>query len=759
MSKGFLVSIRQICNYGRTRLATRQFPSVKVQFPDRARLGYLPAGLYYLLVDGIRSPQFSLQEKRLPVSGLNIPSPMQMAAVESSGGGGVVRGDGRVVINKQNLYRELQDISKEKMFFTAEEVAWLVETKYRAPLNKISGFLSELSAEGKLKVVDERFYCLVSVDVEKDKGELDRAKQRAAGTFGAFNTAIDARIGELEGCRSIQEMWTILTSHEDYGHRALLGWRGVYLFLLTEQGLLKQECYTSLRENSYRIAGKPKGVMKSVLEGDKDTYRVEIKDDLSSTLEAFQRAGFAEVDAQWVEDTVLKYGIGTIELLNLTDQEGKTVGVLLLRDPIYFGKENQNEADEHLIRLAKAIGKAIKRINEQQFIIGAATPRAGELLTEDLLYRPPKDRVPYPRNAQEFNEMLGRLLDERGVFPGDSEPLMIAVKGERFFSPPAKDTSHVRMKRKGQIFRAEDFCPRDYAQGRENGLIFIADLISQIASFDLYAVIGCSYERGPYYEKRFFGSDRVPFVWAGDWPVSFAALQGYRMKINGEDLFYAFIHFVMTMGKFQRYGLTSYSGREAVSSLFYQNLWPGSHVPNLMYDRAGALKDYRLKMWVAAHSGRLSAFRAFVRSFGSVPAMLENDKIGEAIILNAHEKITPGKDRGKRNLTFLGRTTANERRIFVAKDEGVYPEENRYPIDQGGKVILPEFEQALPLSTIEPWHKAIGGDTGIGEGNGLYFVGLLTPFEIGAAKFSETSKERSSIRKIGDKIRNKLLAR
>jgi hypothetical protein len=57
--------------------------------------------------------------------------------------------------------------------------------------------------------------------------------------------------------------------------------------------------------------------------------------------------------------------------------------------------------------------------------------------------------------------------------------------------------------------------------------------------------------------------------------------------------------------------------------------------------------------------------------------------------------------------------------------KGVYPVHNRYPV-KGGRVVFPESEKTSPGSIREKPLGAIGGETGVAVGNGLYFAGVFS---------------------------------
>ncbi len=375
-------------------------------------------------------------------------------------------------------------------------------------------------------------------------------------------------------------------------------------------------------------------------------------------------------------------------------------------------------------------------------------PDASKLLTDDLLFNP-KSGVNYPRNPGEYRALMARLVDKDGRFPEDADPL--TQRGN--FSPEAKGVKHLKLKRKERAFQVEILSPHLHAQGVGNRLIFDADLISQGASFDAYGTPGVSYDRESYYVRRLFNAERVPFVRIDGWPVSFAAMQGYQTVFGEKELYYAFIHFVMTRGLFQGCGLTSYSVREGMSSLFYSDVWHNK--PNLMFDAKGNLRDYRFRMWAAAHSGRFTPFYAFVKGFGGVdPAW---DPVAQAIFQDVHRRITPASELERRGVPIsAGVVRANGGQFPIAVDREVYPPHTRYPT-RNGKIDFPQSEVDLPSSIRDVWLDTIGREKGVAAGNALYFGGMVTLGKIQQAKKKERIKEGGGVERAGDSLRSFLV--
>ncbi len=385
-----------------------------------------------------------------------------------------------------------------------------------------------------------------------------------------------------------------------------------------------------------------------------------------------------------------------------------------------------------IYRKQQADSKALNEITPvEEKPLGAPQifiPDASKILTNDLLFNP---ECPYPNNEREYREMIRKITDKRGRFPGDLE----APTTNGLFINPSRKKEGVRtytLRRNGDIFVAQFFNPLRLALRLKNRMIFDFDLLSQKATFDTYGNKGCSYDRRTYYEERFFSSKVVGFIYLGNFPVNFSAITQYETQIEGRSLLYAFIHAVMTLGDYQRMGLTSYSVREILSSIYYRNVWENEK-GNLFVDREGKIKNKRLAMWAAAHSGRTPVFHAFNKSFKMESFEIkEPDIIRKAIISDADRRITPTKDRGIR-----GALTPLNANTFL--DRGVYPPHNRYPLDDEGKAIIPQKEKEL--CTFPLFMELIGGEEGLKNGNSLYIIGQVTFGKIREAKKREVRRE------------------
>jgi hypothetical protein len=378
-------------------------------------------------------------------------------------------------------------------------------------------------------------------------------------------------------------------------------------------------------------------------------------------------------------------------------------------------------------------------------------PGADKLLTANLLFNP-QAGIGYPRNAAEYQALIARLVDAAGRFPGDSEALTPAGT----YAPKMPGVNHLTLNRKGKEFQVEILAPSLHAQGVKNRLIFDADLISQAASFESYGTAGVSYDRESYYVRRLFNAEIVPFIRQDGFPVSFAALQGFQTTFQDQELYYAFIHFTMTRGAVQGFGLTSYLVREGLSSLYYRDVWRNK--PNLMITEDGKVKDYRLRMWAFAHSGRLTPFYAFVKGLGGVGQ--EQQPVADTIIGDVHRRITALEEQSVRGEPrSCGVVTVNGGSFPIAVDQQVYPSHVRYPV-KDGQVIFPQSEIDLPTSIRQVWLNMLGGEAGVTQGNGLYFGGLVTFGRIQDAKSREQQREGGGLlERTGDWLRRSIISR
>ncbi|MFC1495841.1 hypothetical protein ACFL52_00315 [Candidatus Margulisiibacteriota bacterium] len=337
-----------------------------------------------------------------------------------------------------------------------------------------------------------------------------------------------------------------------------------------------------------------------------------------------------------------------------------------------------------------------------------------------------------PRNAEESHNLMSKILDEKGKFPGDSDKLYFGNMYERTFSLAGKHTGaeHFPLTRKGEDFYGEIITPSLYL-GKRNGIIFVIDLIIQSAG-SIYKSGRVSYPKRQYYEERFYLSKMVPIIRYQGQEISFAAISEYTAKLPPEyqeqAIYYAFIHFVMTIPEFQRFGLTSHSIIKGMSSLFALYL-RSSQNRGYLINKKGKLKRNRWQMWAACHTGKALAYSGFQR-FGAVPE--DSHPIARAIIEDAHRKIYRESRRGA--LEFLEGTP-------YARDIGCYLENARYRIDGDQVRFSPQEETHVNQAVMDEFLLNIGGVEGLKRGNGLHLTGLVGRGGINKAKSREKERD------------------
>ncbi|MFA4966774.1 MAG: hypothetical protein WC624_00940 [Candidatus Margulisiibacteriota bacterium] len=427
------------------------------------------------------------------------------------------------------------------------------------------------------------------------------------------------------------------------------------------------------------------------------------------------------------------------ELLPQSQQDAELIKGELLT--LYFREVNDAiDKIQSRARISPPLVPQATALEESIVLLGSgykherATRAANaDVLTSDLLFRP---ELELPNSQIEYLEQIKKLVDENGVFEGDQRGVEM---GGLYFPDRMPGMEHHRLKRFGDIFDVEIFSPAVHGREIRNRIVFDTDLVVQRASYDAYMLPGVSYDRKQYYEDRILNSDRVVIIRRGGWPVSFASFSEYEMFYNGAPLSYAFIHFVMTIGQFQGWGLTTYSIKELLSSAYWKNAWRNEG-KNLSFDpETEKIENRRFEMWVCAHSGRATVFNTFKRAFQMVNV---SDRISQAIVLDAHGKITPTEEINTRELDLNS---------FL--DRGVYPPNTRYPQDSKGNVVIPASERQL--ATFPQWLELIGGEQGLKDGNAIYLTGKLSYNDIRRSRKKEADKFSggSAVEKFGDWIR------
>jgi hypothetical protein len=141
-----------------------------------------------------------------------------------------------------------------------------------------------------------------------------------------------------------------------YDKPSLMGIRGAYLYLV-EDGLLRQVRRTSNRETSYLQAQSPEGVMASVLADRRTIIHVDIGNSSETGRRAFEEVGLS-VDEDFISRCTACH-VRSLTFIRLVNRTGEPVGILLLRDPVYFEASQQALVDTQFTLLASAIGRAV----------------------------------------------------------------------------------------------------------------------------------------------------------------------------------------------------------------------------------------------------------------------------------------------------------------------------------------------------------------------------------------------------------------
>lgn len=148
------------------------------------------------------------------------------------------------------------------------------------------------------------------------------------------------------------------------------------------------------------------------------------------------------------------------------------------------------------------------------------------LLTEDLLFNP-RSGIPYPDNPSDYQAIIGKILDAKGRFPGDTE----ALTPSGTFAQPSFERPLVPIARGPFILQGEMLSPSLRAQGVKNRFLFDADRVTQTASFGSYGTPGVSYDKNSYYVERLYKANKVVFFRFARWPVAFGGVSEFEALI------------------------------------------------------------------------------------------------------------------------------------------------------------------------------------------------------------------------------------
>ena len=369
-----------------------------------------------------------------------------------------------------------------------------------------------------------------------------------------------------------------------------------------------------------------------------------------------------------------------------------------------------------------------------------------KVLTAKKLLDPAKlnPRNPYPTDPHGYAQMIECIKKEGGF--GDPREMEYI---EYLLNNPQSGLEVHRFERKGVELAAVFFDPKIHALQYFNWLIFIADFVSQAATYGAYKKIGCTYDRKTYYEDRIWQADRAGFVFYGDMPVSFASASCFDTEYKGVPFSYAFLHFTMTLGQFQGLGIGSYVATEMLTSMYMKAL-RRNKLRNPVVDEKGRLRREFFSVWACAHTGRIPAGHTIITSLGTSGQKIENSaEIAEAVVKHADSMITPWGREGRPLIQVTP---------FGWRDVGIYPPENRQ-IDSSGKAVISPEERKL--KSFETILKILGGEEGMEAGNGAFYAGLITPSLISARRQKNRSsiKMKSSSWELIDRLRGKILAR
>ena len=289
-------------------------------------------------------------------------------------------GNGRQLVTLEQVASELAGLHSQHTYFTAAEVVWRLEGgRNRAPLSTVVFHLESLVAEGRIRRAANGVYCYSSTKDEDAPDKLELARGRIRHVFTEFRDEIDDRIKNLSNptCNNPKSMWNCVASN-----RRRLGFRGAYLFVLGSDGMLEQKHYTSDREQSYREAAVPSGMMKQVLEADELMFSFDGLAGLSAkNIKAqFIQVGLGEVEESWISESLIKNGIGSLHILKLVDEAGHPTGVLLLRDavlPHIPSGRQQKDISQKLFELGIRLGQTVASVYQLREPI-EAEPASGD---------------------------------------------------------------------------------------------------------------------------------------------------------------------------------------------------------------------------------------------------------------------------------------------------------------------------------------------------------------------------------------------
>jgi len=362
-----------------------------------------------------------------------------------------------------------------------------------------------------------------------------------------------------------------------------------------------------------------------------------------------------------------------------------------------------------------------------------------DLLTGDLLYNSTGNTMfgneyPFPANLMEYSAMMYRITGGgASPFPGDQAA--ISSYSSHFRSLAGEGVQILPLRRGGYQFNVLFFTPRDHAPHMKNRIAFDLDILSQVADFRTYGILG-SWPREAYHDRRWLTSDVMAMALlvdsrGNDMPVAFTAVSPFEAVFEGRQVTCAFIHAAMTRYKFQGIGLSSFLMRQAIGSIWWDNVF-NDEGKNIYVNRRSGLTSKRWWMWVLSHSGRFPIYRLAENSFIHLQLAGERDRgLRNAIVEAGDSLITAGR-RGDRPLVAVG--------PHHWRDERVYEKKNR-PLNENGEAIILQREVDKAPEMFERYLEAIGGRAGIENGNSLFHLYPFTPWVSLSTKMTEWERE------------------
>ena len=218
----------------------------------------------------------------------------------------------------------------------------------------------------------EDFVYFSGLEGEERRSEYQAAQQRHEKRFDVFNNIVGRKIIEIEGLpssESIHDVFRIVN-----GDRDKLGIRFLDIFLCQKDDKLYLEQREALPKDFYRPDPQlPEIFMKSVIEGKKYSYSLIIGNDNKEAMNNVQNAGLAwDNDLRKFFDFLRERGIEDLIIFKALSAEKTPQAILVVSNPVFFGKENEERVITDLNRLSKAVGRTLGRIRGDNAVKKAA---------------------------------------------------------------------------------------------------------------------------------------------------------------------------------------------------------------------------------------------------------------------------------------------------------------------------------------------------------------------------------------------------